>query len=161
ERENKLNVYRLANSTLDPEAIFVKDTLAEPSNIRSRQAACTIHVHPNGRYVYLANRAYDTVKIDGNDVFPGAENNMAVFAIDQATGEPTLIQNEDVCGIYPRTFALDPSARLLAATNVEPKLVREGPGLKTVLANIATFRVGADGKLTFAHNYEVDTQGAL
>jgi len=161
ERENKLNIYRLMNGTLDPQPIFVKETLAEPGNIRSRQAACTIHMHPNGRYVYLANRAYDTVKIDGKDVFPGGENNIAVFVLDQRSGEPTLIQNEDVRGIYPRTFALDPSARMLAATNVEPKLVRDGAGVKTVPANIATFHVGADGKLTFANSYEVDAHGAL
>jgi 6-phosphogluconolactonase len=161
ERENQLDVYRLTNGTLDPQPIFVRETLAEPGNVRSRQAACTVHVHPNGRYVYLANRAYDSVKIDGQDVFPGGENSIAVFAIDQTSGEPTLIQNEDVRGIYPRTFALDPSARMLVATNVEPRLAREGAGVKTVPANIATFHVGADGKLTFAKSYEVDTHGTL
>jgi 6-phosphogluconolactonase len=161
ERENKLNVYRLSNGVLDSQAIFVKDTLAEPNNIRSRQAACTLHVHPNGRFLYLANRAFDTVKIDSKDVFPGGENNIAVFAIDQATGEPTLIQNEDVRGVYPRTFALDLSARMLVATNVEPKLMRDGAGVKTIPANIAAFRVGSDGKLTFARNYEIDTGGEL
>jgi 6-phosphogluconolactonase len=159
ERENKLDVYRLSNDGLSSEAIFVKDTLAAPGNIISRQAACTLHVHPNGRTLYLANRAFDTVKIDGKDVFPGGENNIAVFAIDQATGEPTLIQNEDVRGVYPRTFALDPSARMLVATNVEPKLARAGAGVKTIPANIATFRVGTDGKLTFANNYEIETRG--
>jgi 6-phosphogluconolactonase len=159
ERENKLNVYRLSNDGLYPEAIFVKDTLAEPNNIRSRQAACTLHVHPNGQTLYLANRAFDTVKIDGKDVFPGGENNIAVFAIDQTTGEPTLIQNEDVRGIYPRTFALDPSAKMLVAANIEPRLVRDGAGVKTIPANIATFRVGSDGKLSFANSYEIETRG--
>jgi len=107
----------------------------------------------------FGHRAYDTVKVDGKDVFPGGENNIAVFAIDQTTGEPTLIQNEDVRGIYPRTFALDPSARMLAVTNMEPKLMRDGAGLKTVPANIATFRVAADGKLAFAQSIEIDTRG--
>jgi 6-phosphogluconolactonase len=160
ERENKLNVYRLTNGTLDPQLLFEKDTLAEPGKILSRQAACTLHAHPNGRFLYLANRAYDTVKVDGKDVFPGGENSIAVFAIDQTTGEPTLIQSEDVRGVYPRTFALDPSGRMLVATDLEPKLMRDGAGLKTIPANIATFHVGADGKLKFEHSYEVDTQGA-
>ncbi|MEJ0076762.1 MAG: beta-propeller fold lactonase family protein [Alphaproteobacteria bacterium] len=159
ERENKLNVYRTNNGVLDQQLLFEKDTLADPGHIVSRQAACTLHFHPNGRFLYLANRAYDTVKMDGKDVFPGGENSIAVYAIDQATGEPTLIQSEDVHGIYPRTFALDPGARMLAVTNMEPKLVRDGAGLKTVPANIATFRVGADGKLSFARSYEVDTRG--
>jgi 6-phosphogluconolactonase (cycloisomerase 2 family) len=125
ERENKLNVYQLSNGVLNPEAIFVKETLAAPNNIVSRQAACTLHVHPNGRFLYLANRAFDTIKVDGKDVFPGGENNIAVFAIDQQTGEPTPIQHEDVRGVYPRTFALDPTARMLAATDVAPKLMRD------------------------------------
>jgi 6-phosphogluconolactonase (cycloisomerase 2 family) len=161
ERENKINVYRLANGTLDPQAVFEKDTLAQPGHIRSRQQASAVHVHPTGRYVYVANRAYDTIDFDGKKVFPGGENNIAVFSIDQATGEPTLVQNEDVRGIYPRTFALDPSGRVLIATNIEPKLVRDGTGLKTVPANFATFHVGPDGGLKFAHTYETDTRGAL
>jgi 6-phosphogluconolactonase (cycloisomerase 2 family) len=157
ERENRLNVYRLAGGTLDPQAIFEKDTLAEPGNIRSRQAASTVHVHPNGRYVYVGNRAFDTVDFEGKKIFPGGENNIAVFAIDQATGEPALIQNEDVRGIYPRTFALDPSGRMLVVANIQPMLVREGAGLKTVPANLATYHVGPDGRLGFARSYEVDT----
>ena len=161
ERENKLNAYRLSKEGLDPNVLFVKDTLAEPNNIRSRQLACTLHAHPNGRFLYLANRAFDTVKIDGRDVFPGGENNIAVFAIDQASGEPVPIQHEDVRGVYPRTFAIDPSARMLVATDVEPKLMRDGASFKTIPANIATFRVGQDGKLTFANNYKIDTGGEL
>jgi 6-phosphogluconolactonase (cycloisomerase 2 family) len=160
ERENRLNVYRLADGTLDPQAIFEKHTLAEPGNIRSRQAASTVHVHPNGRYVYVGNRASDPVDFAGKKVFPGGENNIAVFAIDQATGEPTLIQNEDVHGIHPRTFSLDPGGRMLVVANILPMLVRDGDGVKAVPANLAAYRVGPDGKLTFAQSYEVDTGDA-
>ena len=142
ERENKLNVYRLVDGVIDPQALFVKETLAAPEKIVSRQSACTLHAHPNGRFLYLANRAFDTVKVDGKDVFPGGENNIAVFSIDQTTGEPTAIQHEDVRGIYPRTFALDPSARMLAVTDVETKLARDHIGVTTIPANIATFKVG-------------------
>ncbi len=159
ERENKLNVYRLVNGKLEAQLLFEKTTLADPSKIITRQAACTLHMHPNGRTLYLSNRAYDTVKQDGKDVFLGGENSIAVFAINEKTGEPTLIQSEDVRGIYPRTFALDPSARMLAATNMEPVLVRDGAGLKTVPANIAIFRVESDGKLSFARSYETDPHG--
>jgi 6-phosphogluconolactonase len=161
ERENKLNVYRLVDGALDSSVLFVKETLAAPDRIISRQAACTLHAHRNGRFLYLANRAFDTVKIDGKEVFPGGENSIAVFAIDQSSGEPTLIQSEDVHGVYPRTFALDPSARMLAVTDVEPKLTRETYGLSIVPANISTFRVGTDGKLTFTNNYEINTAGQL
>jgi 6-phosphogluconolactonase len=162
ERENKLNVYRVQrDSVLDPQAIFIKDTLAEPGHIRSRQAAGTVHVHPNGRYVYVGNRASDTVDFNGKQVFPGGENSIAVFAIDPSSGEPTLIQNADVHGIHPRTFALDPSGKMLVAATIQAALVRDGDEVKTVPANLATFHVGPDGKLTFAHNYEVDTGEAM
>jgi 6-phosphogluconolactonase len=159
ERENKLDVYRFSSDALSAAPVFVKDTLADPAHIRSRQAACTLHFHPNGRFLYLANRAFDTVKIDGQDIFPGGENNIAVFAIDEGSGEPKLVQNEDVRGVYPRTFALDPSARMLVVTNNEPKLIRDGAGIKTIPANIATYRIGGDGKLGFASSYEIETSG--
>jgi 6-phosphogluconolactonase len=161
ERENKLNVYRLKDGVPDPQAIFVKDTLAEPGNILSRQAASTVHVHPNGRHVYVGNRASDTVDFAGKKVFPGGENSIAVFAIDPSSGEPTLIQNADVHGIHPRTFSLDPSGSMLVAANLQTMLVRDGDTIKTVPANLATYHVGADGKLAFAHSYEVDTGDAM
>jgi 6-phosphogluconolactonase len=43
------------------------------------------------------------------------ENTIAVFAIDQDAGEPTLILNVDRPGIHGRTFALDSSGRILIA----------------------------------------------
>ena len=160
ERENKLSVYRLKDGVLDPQVIFSKNTLAEPGNIRSRQAASTVHVHPNGRTVYVGNRASDTVDFQGQKVFPGGENNIAVFSINPVSGEPTLIQNADAHGIHPRTFSLDPSGRMMVAANIQTMLVREGDGIKTVPANLATYHVGADGRLSFANNYEVDTGNA-
>ena len=90
---------------------------------------------------------------------PGGENNIAVCAVDPASGEPTLIQNEDVRGVYPRTFALDPGARMLVVTNNEPKLMRDAASTKTIPANIATYRIGSDGKLAFVSSYEVETGG--
>jgi len=161
ERENKLNVYRLKDGVLDPQVIFSKDTLAEPGNIRSRQAASTVHIHPNGRYAYVGNRASDTVDFAGKKVFPGGENNIAVFAIDPSSGEPTLIQNADVRGIHPRTFSLDPGGRMMVAATIQATLVRDGDSVKTVPANLATYHVGADGKLGFVNNYEVDTGNAM
>jgi 6-phosphogluconolactonase (cycloisomerase 2 family) len=161
ERQNKLCVYRLAGDTLEPDAIFMKDTLAAPGKQITRQAASTVHVHPNGRFVYVGNRASDTVEFEGRKVFLGGENSIAVFAVAQATGEPTLIQSADAHGIHPRTFSLDPSGRMLVSAQVRPMLVRDGAGVRSVPANLTTFRVGADGKLTFVNAYDVDTGGAM
>ncbi|HXD14187.1 MAG TPA: beta-propeller fold lactonase family protein, partial [Xanthobacteraceae bacterium] len=93
ERQNKLYVYkRDASSGLARAPMFVKDTLTDPKP-KVRQAAGAIHVHPSGKFVYLTNRASDLVDLNGAKAFTGGENNIAVFAIDQTSGEPTLIQN--------------------------------------------------------------------
>ena len=90
------------------------------------------------------------------DSFVGGENNIAVYAINQDTGEPTLIQNIDTRGMHPRTFTLDPSGRVLIAANQMPLLVRDGTNLKIVPASLSVFRVGAGGTLEFARKYDVE-----
>ena len=160
ERQNKIEVYRkLSDGTPSPEPSFVKNTLADPQHIRPMQVAGTIHMHPNGMFVYVANRASSTVDFKGQQVFAGGENNIAVFSINPATGEPTLIQNIDTRGMSARTFALDPSGRILVAANQLPMMVRAGSNLKTVPASLAVFRVRGDGKLDFVRKYDVQAGG--
>jgi 6-phosphogluconolactonase len=93
-------------------------------------------------------------------VFAGGENAIAVYAINQDTGEPSLIQNMDTRGFEPRTFALDPSGRILIAANQNAVLVRDGERLSTVPASLAVYRVGAGGKLEFVRKYDVATDRA-
>jgi len=159
ERQNKVDVFRIQNDSLDPQPIFSKDTLAEPGNLRPRQLAGTVHLHPNGRYVYVANRSDAMNDFQGKQVYLGGENNIAVFAIDGSTGEPTLIQNMDSHGFHPRTFALDPSGRMLVAANITSRLVRDGDQVRPQPATLAAYRVGTDGKLSFARSYDVETGG--
>jgi 6-phosphogluconolactonase len=160
ERQNKLHVYRrMPDGTLSSSPLFIKDTLAEPGQVEPGQALASVHVHPNGRFVYLANRASGTVDFVGKRVFAGGENTIAVFAINQETGEPTLIQNIDTRGIHPRTFALDPSGKILAVANQMSLPVRDGTGVSMVPASLTIFRVGGDGKLSFAHKYDFETGG--
>src|SRR5262249_39675997 len=92
ERENKLDVYRRDARRWGRLPLFVKDPLAEPRTLRGRQPAGTVHVHPNGRFVYVANRASATAPFEGQPVFQGGENTISVYAIDQSSGEPTMIQ---------------------------------------------------------------------
>jgi 6-phosphogluconolactonase len=67
-----------------------------------------------------------------------------------------LIQNIDTQGIHARTFALDPSGRILVAGNTRQLFVREGAGVRAVPASLAVFGVRADGKLDFVRKYDVD-----
>lgn len=161
ETQNKMYTYTLEGGRINPQIAFRADTLAEPKNIRSRQAASTVHVHPNGRFVYGANRAQDKVEFQGRKVFKGGENNIVVYSIDQSTGEPTPIQHIDSGAIHPRTFHIDPSGRLMVVQHNLPVNVRDGDAIRTLPAGLTVFRIGDDGKLTFVRKYDIDVGDKL
>jgi len=154
ERQNRLDMFQFENGTLLAEAVFQKDTLAEPGNIRGRQAVGTVKLHPSGRFAYVANRASST---DQAGVFVGGENNLAVFAIDPASGEPHVIQHADTRGIHCRNFHIDPSGRLLVASHIMGLPGRDGGGTRRVPACLSVFRISEDGTLDFVRKYDVET----
>ncbi len=155
ERQSQLYVYKLEPSgALARDPMFVKNSLADRANHEPSQMAGAIHVHPNGRFVYQTNRNSRTIEIGDRKVFAGGENNVAVFAIDQATGQPALIQNADAPANHLRTFAIDPSGRLLIAASIQPIALRDG---STLPAALVLYRIGPDGKLEFIRKYGVDT----
>ena len=156
ETQNKMYMFKMEGGRIDPAIVFRKELLADPGNLKSRQAAGTVHVHPNGRFLYGANRAQATIEFEGKNVFKGGENSIVVYSIDQATGEPTPIQHVETRGIHPRTFHIDPSGRMLVVQHNLPVDVRQGNTVRTVHAGLSVFRVGDDGKLTFARKYDVD-----
>jgi 6-phosphogluconolactonase (cycloisomerase 2 family) len=156
ETQNKMYTYKMDGGKINPEIAYRADTLAEPKNIRARQAASAVHVHPNGRFLYGANRAQATVEFQGKNVFKGGENSIVVYSINQTTGEPTPIQHIETRGIHPRTFHIDPSGRMLVAQHNLPVNVRDGNDVRTVPAGLSVFRIGDDGKLTFVRKYDID-----
>ncbi len=161
ETQNQMVMYRTAPGQIEPDIAYSATTLDQPNNIRARQAAGTVHVHPNGRFVYGANRAEATVEYQGKKVFKGGENSIVVYAIDQETGEPKPIQHIETQKIHPRTFHIHPSGRLMVAEHNLPVNVRDGDGVRTVAAGLSVFRIGDDGKLTFARTYDVDVGDKL
>jgi 6-phosphogluconolactonase len=117
-----------------------------------------VHVHPNGRFVYVANRASSTLDKDGTKVFAGGENTIAVFAIDQVSGKLTPIQHVDAHGIHCRTFHIDPSGKLMVCAHIMGLKLADGTEVPT---RLTLFRIGDDGKLTFARSYDIETNGRL
>jgi 6-phosphogluconolactonase (cycloisomerase 2 family) len=157
ERQNRLDIFEFDNSgALSPEPIHSAGTLEQPNEIRGRQVVGTVHVHPNGRTVYVANRASSTLEANGTRVFAGGENSLAVFGIDPNTGAPTPIQHVDTRGIHCRTFHIDPSGRLLVAAHIMGLPVPEDGGTRFVPACLSLFRIGVSGKLDFVRKYDVD-----
>jgi hypothetical protein len=151
ERQNALAMFTMAGGRVSPEALFVRPTLATPA--ASAQLVGTVHVHPNGRFVYVANRASETAIVEGRAVFAGGENTLAVYAIDPATGEPNLVQHMDTHGIHCRTFHIDPSGKLLIAAHIMGLELPDGSMLP---ARLSVFRIGTDGRLTFVRADPVD-----
>lgn len=157
ERGSKLFMYNIkTDGTLDEQPAFQKDSLIDLANAhRDRQKGGCVQIHPNGKYLYVTNRADGTVKEDGKTLWAGGENNIAVFSINQTTGEPTLIQHVDGHGIEGRTFNIDPSGKLFILANQKTMLVHDGDGYKKVPANFSIFKIGDDGKLEFIRQYDV------
>ena len=159
ESQNQLHMHRIEGDVPLPEPDYNQPTTIGRYEISFPQAAGGIHVHPNGRTVYVSNRANSTVEFNGKRVFRGGENNIAVFSINQATGEPTLIQNADPQSFHIRTFSIDPSGRILVAASIVDMSVRDGDNVRHVPAGLTIFRIGADGKLSFVRKYDVELGG--
>jgi hypothetical protein len=152
-------MFRYADDRLEAEPAYVRNTLAEPRNVRPRQLAGPIHIHPSGRFVYLANRADHAIESGGRRIFGGGENNIAVYLLDPATGAPTLIQHAETHSFHVRTFACDPTGRLLVTASIKAHTIEEDGEIKSVPAALSVFRIQKDGLLQFARQYEVETPG--
>ena len=159
ERQNTLQMYRFDGDVLAAAPEHTKDTLADSSGKRPGQRPGTIHVHPNGRYVYVANRASGTATVDGEALYAGGENSIVVYAIDAQTGEPEAIQHADTHGIVPRTFALDPTGRILVAANSVSMRARDGGAVTRITPSLAVFKVGENGTLDYVRKYDIDVGG--
>jgi 6-phosphogluconolactonase (cycloisomerase 2 family) len=156
ERQNQLHMHAMQGDSLAPEPSFIKRTTSADYPSSVPQLASAIHVHPNGRTVYVSNRARGMVAFNGKQVSNGGDNNIAVYSINPSTGEPTLVQYADSQAFYPRTFSIDPSGRLLVAACGIDMLVREGENVRRVSAALSVFRIADDGRLTFVRKYDVE-----
>jgi 6-phosphogluconolactonase len=67
-------------------------TLPEADRDKKGFSSAEVVVHPNGKFVYVSNRAHDTI---------------AILACDPSTGKLTLLENVPAEGKVPRNFALD------------------------------------------------------
>ncbi len=156
ERENQVALFEMGERFEGPK--YRTSTLERPDEEKPRQLVGAIHVHPNGRFVYVSNRADGTVDFNGRKVFNGGESSIAVFEIDAASGRPDRIQNADSRGMHPRTFSIHPSGKLLVAANMTTRDVRDGDLVRNVPGGLSVFRIRDDGRLTFVGKHELDVR---
>lgn len=110
----------------DAGTMAAKQTIAsvDPNELAQEKfsSASEIRVHPNGQFVYSANRGHDTI---------------SVYRVDQKTGTLKVVEVEHIRGATPRNFNLDPSAKWLIAAGQDSN-------------TLATFEVDSDsGRLVY------------
>jgi 6-phosphogluconolactonase len=158
ERGNLLLSYRFDNGSLTP--LFRTPTV--PDGGPPGQRAGAIHVHTNGSWLYVSNRDTATVdrSVDGGSVpiYGGGLNEIALFRLDAANGEPRRIAGFDSHGFEPRTFTIDPTGRFVIVANQKGGYALHNDDVVRVHPNLAVFRIGEDGALTFVQSYELEAE---
>ena len=105
--------------------------------VKGREAfnsASEILVHPNGRFVYSANRGHDSV---------------TVYHANKRTGKLKVVEVEPIRGSWPRNINLDPSGKWLLAAGAHSN-------------TIAVFSIDpSDGQLTFQTRGLINVPGPI
>ena len=121
------SVNELASSvtamTWDASAGLLKDiqTLSTlPTGYKEESYCAEIVVHPNGKHLYASNRGH---------------HSLAVFDVDQVTGQLTAKGQVKTGGEWPRNFNIDPTGQYVIAANERSH-------------SLVVFKIGADGNLT-------------
>ena len=95
---------------------------ALPDGWTGSSSTADVHVSPDGRFLYGSNRGHDSI---------------AVFSIEEGTGELTPMGHEPTLGKTPRNFAISPDGGFLLAENQDT-------------GNIVTFAIDRQsGRLEF------------
>lgn len=77
-------------------------TLPPGQAVEASYSTAEVQVHPSGTFLYGSNRGHDSI---------------TVFAIDEASGRLTYVQNRPTQGSTPRGFGVDPTGAYLLAAN--------------------------------------------
>jgi 6-phosphogluconolactonase (cycloisomerase 2 family) len=148
ERQSELHLLHIKNGSIDSTIAQSVSTLSKSIGSSVRQAVSAVHVHPSGNFVYISNRTYASTKHQADNIIPCGEDNIAVFKINEHTGEVIPIQHCDTNGSLPRTFSIDPSGQVLIAANSEnAKKVTELGQVKQLPISLNLFVIGPDGRL--------------
>ncbi|MCH9670211.1 MAG: lactonase family protein [Gammaproteobacteria bacterium] len=164
ERQDELHLFELDDAgKLSALPTHTVSSLRDPDNRQGPQLACAVHVHPNGRYVYQANRTDGLVRdSNGWPISQGGEDSLVVYEIDQRDGRPVPVQHIATGSIHPRTFSIHPSGQLLVAATIQAVPVKtDAQSVKLVPAALLVYRIAVDGRLTLATTYEINTRGDL
>lgn len=75
-----------------------------PNDFAENNQGSAIHISSDGRFVYAGNRGH---------------NSIAVFSVNQETGELSLVELTSTAGDWPRDFNFDPTEKFIVGSNQE------------------------------------------
>ncbi|MGG1399997.1 lactonase family protein [Bacillus salipaludis] len=75
-----------------------------PEDFTENNQGSAIHISADGRFVYAGNRGH---------------NSIAVFSVNETTGELSFVDRVSSEGDWPRDFSIDPSGQYLVGSNQE------------------------------------------
>jgi 6-phosphogluconolactonase len=75
-----------------------------PESFKENNQGSAIHLSGDGRFVYAGNRGH---------------NSIALFKINQESGELSFVEHTSTEGDWPRDFEIDPSEKFIVASNQE------------------------------------------
>ncbi|WP_307308810.1 lactonase family protein [Neobacillus driksii] len=75
-----------------------------PEGFTENNQGSAIHISADGRFVYAGNRGH---------------NSIALFQINQESGELSFVEHTSTEGDWPRDFEIDPSEKFIVASNQE------------------------------------------
>ncbi len=100
ELDNTVTAFAYDAETGALETVQTAPTLLE--DFEEENTTAEIRLHPSGRFLYGSNRGHDSI---------------AVFAVDEESGELTPLDHTSTQGERPRNFNVDPSGQYLLAAN--------------------------------------------
>ena len=106
ELQSTVTVFRYVERRGTFEASQTISTL--PDDFEGQNLGAEIKIAPSGRFVYASNRGHDS---------------LVIYAVDQETGQLSVVGHESTQGVGPRDFTIDPSGALLLVANQDTDTV--------------------------------------
>ena len=127
ELNSTVSVFRiLENGGLD----LLQNISSLPKDFKEKNSGADIHLHPSGEFLYVSNRGH---------------NSIAIFKVDEASGELKTVGHADTRGRTPRNFAIAPGGEFLFVANQDS-------------GNITSFKIDEQSaELEFMESLEIPT----
>ena len=100
ELTGTITAFSYADNSLEE----IEEISSLPEGFEGKNSSSDIHISPDGKFLYTANRYHDTI---------------GVFAIDENTGKLKLVSHHSTMGQIPRNFVIDPFGKYVLVANQE------------------------------------------